>query len=103
MAEVLGYLGLVVGPIGLAVGVIVALSNRQIRQERIDHLDGMVDDLRGDMEDERRRCDSQVADLSARCSRLEGQLEVATGELGDRIGARIAESVFARMFDEEDK
>lgn len=93
----MGYLGLIVGPVGLAVGVIVALSNRQIRQERIDHLDGLVDDLRGEMADERRRCDEKVRELEHRCSRLEGQVDAAVGDLGDRIGRSIAEAVITRL------
>lgn len=86
MSDVLGYLGLIVGPVGLAVGVIVALSNRQIRQERIDHLDGLVEVQQ-----------HEITALQQRCSKLEGQVDAAVGELGDRIGRSIAEAVITRL------
>lgn len=103
MLEILGYVGLVVGPIGIVVGVIVALSNRQIRQERIEHLDGLVDDLRGEMNDNERRCAEKVSELEHRCSRLEGQVDTLTGDLGEKIGKKIAESVFDRLFEGDAK
>lgn len=94
------WLGFGVGAVGLVVGVVLALSNRAIRQERIDHLEGLVTDLRGEMNDNERRCADQVAQLKQRCSHLEGQIDAVTGELGEKIGSRVAAAVIERLAEE---
>lgn len=100
IASAIGYIGWLM----LAVSVLVALSNRQIRQERIEHLDGMVDTLRDEMKDERDRCDRRLALMSEKIvgmgkdqARLEGQIESLANGLGEKIGTKIADVILARL------
>lgn len=80
---------LVVGGLAIAAGiggVATALAGRGIRQERIEHLEGLVDELR-----------EEATALQTRCSRLEAQVEVLTDGMANRIGARVADVVLARL------
>jgi hypothetical protein len=91
---------LVIGVTSFVVAVVWSLSNRVIRQERIEHLEGLVTDLRGEMNDNERRCADQVTLLKQRCAHLEGQIEAVTGELGEKIGSRVAAAVVNRLTEE---
>jgi hypothetical protein len=90
----------VTGLISFAASVVVALSSRSIRRERIELLEGQNADLRSALSDERAECTLRVDALSRDVSHLQGQLDAATGQLGERIGSRIAEAVIKRLVDD---
>lgn len=89
------------GAVSFIASVVVALSSRGIRRERIELLEGQNADLRAGLAYERDECTRRVDELSRDVSHLQGQLDAATGQLGERIGARIAEAVIIRLVDEE--
>lgn len=84
-----GLLGIAIG----VAGVVVLVSNRRIKDERAQFVEKQRDDYREALELERADCKRQLNEQGERISRLEGQLEAATGDLGDRLGERIGQRI----------
>lgn len=89
IAELLGYLGYA----SLIVSIIVALGNRALREDRITHLKGRVDELRADLKDERESCATKLAEMSHEVSKLQGQMQAMAGEFGRKIGQTVVKEI----------
>lgn len=87
----------VVGGIGFVVAAVIAVVNRGIREDRIVHLTGLVNELQIGLNNERANCAEHIKDMADRISHLQGQIDAATGELGERIGRAIAAEVMERL------
>lgn len=89
VTEMLGYFGYA----SLVVSIIVALGNRALREDRITHLKGRVDELRADLKDERESCASKLAEMSHEVSKLQGQVQTMAGEFGHKIGQTVVKEI----------
>lgn len=92
MDSILSVLGMLGGAITLS-GIAVFVGNRRIKAERAEFVEKQRDDYRQALDSERAECKAQIVELTERISRLEGQLETATGELGEKLGERIGQRI----------
>lgn len=85
------------GGIAFVVAAVVAVVNRGIREDRIVHLTGLVDELQTGLNNERSASDRKIKEMSDRIAVLEGQVLAVTGEVGERLGRAIADEVIRRI------
>lgn len=89
LLDLLGYLGYA----SLIVSVVVALGNRALREDRITHLKGRVDELRADLKDERESCATKLAEMRHEVSKLQGLVQAMAGEFGQKIGQTVVKEI----------
>lgn len=83
----------VFGLVAFAVGVVVALSNREVRRERIEHLEGRVETLERELDEERRTCDRKVDELRQEVVNANAHVVTLTGQFVAKLTENIAEHV----------
>lgn len=85
------------GVITFVAGVVAAVANRSVAHDRIEHLEGMVDAFKDDLEREHTSCTKRIESLTSTVTHQQGQIDALTGQLGERIGKAIATEVMKEI------